>query len=83
MRLDHIYRNAGLNLNVLYLVQCLENTNFQEPIKRSLTTKYLFAVTTQSKIIGFGFEKDKLFTDTSFVVEESNTIEFYSFSYSR
>jgi hypothetical protein len=71
-------KNTGINLNIIYFSPFLENTNYIEPIKQSLTIKYLFALLSQSKLVGYGLEKDYLITDTGFIVEDKNATEFYS-----
>jgi hypothetical protein len=38
----------------------------------------LFALSSQSKLVVYGLEKDYLITDTGFIVEGKNTTEFYS-----
>jgi hypothetical protein len=71
-------RRTGINLNILYLTPFLEETDYLKPISHSLTVKYTFALSTQSKLIGYGLEKDYLITDAGFIVEDKNKTEFYN-----
>jgi hypothetical protein len=70
-------RDTRLNLNIIYLNPFLENTNFKDPIRYSITLKYIYALSTASKAASFGVETNSLLTDDGLIFEDFQPKDFF------